>query len=188
MNHFLKDQYPDLTSAQLTQIDTFYPKAEQFPNSGLYWRATANAYGNMRYMCPGLFISSAYSNASVPSWNYHYNVMDPDATAQGLGVQHTVEVNAIWGPEYVNGGGPASYSTSLNRNAVTLMQGYWTSFIRTYDPNTYRASGAPLWQQWTATGMERIRLETNTTTMEVVDEDLRTRCSYLSGIGVSIGQ
>jgi carboxylesterase type B len=188
MNRFLKSQFPHLTDAQLAQIELFYPEAEQFANSGAYWRATANAYGEMRYMCPGFYLSSAYSNTSLPSWNFRYNVEDPATVASGLGVPHTTEVNAIWGPENVNGAAPASYSTSLNQNAVTLMQGYWTSFIRTFDPNTYRASGTPLWEQWSTGGTERIRLETNTTAMEVVDAGTKARCSYLSQIGVSLQQ
>lgn len=50
MNVFLKDQFPALTDAQLAQIDAYYPKTvEQFPGTGAYWWATANAYDNMRY-------------------------------------------------------------------------------------------------------------------------------------------
>lgn len=182
MNQFMRDQFPYLTTDQLTKIDSNYPEAEQFPNSGLYWRAVSNAYGEMRYMCPGLYISGLYSKSQIPSWNYHYNVQDPDQEASGLGVPHTVEINAIWGPENVNGGAPASYSTT-NRNAVPLMQGYWTSFIRTHNPNTYRLAGSPEWNQYDPVAMTRIRLETNTTVMEEVDSGLQSRCAYLESIG-----
>jgi carboxylesterase type B len=188
MNTFLKDQFPDLTDAQLAQIDAFYPKAQQFPDSGEYWRAASNAYGQMRYMCPGLYISSAFSNALTPSWAYRYNVEDPIEMAEGLGVPHTIETNAIWGPANTNGAAPASYSTSFNRNIVPLMQGYWTSFIRSYNPNTYRMKGSPQWDQWTEFSQTRIRIETNTTRMEVVDEATQIRCKYLSGIGLSVQQ
>jgi carboxylesterase type B len=188
MNEFLTDQYPNLSDAQLARIDDYFPKAEQFPNSGQYWRAVSNAYGQMRYMCPGLYISSAYSETFTPSWNYRYNVEDPAQVASGLGVPHTAEVNAIWGSENVNGAAPASYSTSLNRNIVPLMQGYWTSFIRTHDPNTYRIPGSPLWEKWSPLLMNRIRLETNTTVMEIVDEDTQANCRYLESIGVALQQ
>jgi carboxylesterase type B len=188
MNRFLKDQFPNLSEAQLARIDHYYPKAEQFPDSGQYWRAVSNAYGQMRYMCPGLYISSAFSETVAPSWNYRYNVEDPEQMAEGLGVPHTVDANAIWGPENVNGAAPASYSTYLNRNAIPLMQGYWTSFIRSHDPNTYRLPGSPLWEGWNPWVMNRIRLETNTTTMEIVDEDTQGNCKYLEGIGISLQQ
>ncbi|KAH8819024.1 triacylglycerol lipase [Xylogone sp. PMI_703] len=188
MNHFLKDQYPDLTNAQLARIDHYYPKAEQFPDSGRYWRAVSNAYGQMRYMCPGLYISSAYSKTLTPSWSYRYNVEDPDQVASGLGVPHTVELNAIWGPENVNGGAPASYSTPLNQNIVPLMQAYWTSFIRTHNPNTYRLRGSPRWELWNPAEMNRIRFQTNATRMENVDEETRVRCAYFYSIGLALHQ
>lgn len=179
MNRFMKNQFPQISDQQLAQIDQYYPIAEQFPNTGQYWRAVSNAYGDMRYMCPGLYISSAFSKSKTPSWNYRYNVEDPDQMTSGLGVPHTVEVGAIWG-----NGGPASYSTSLNRNAVPLMQGYWTSFIRTHNPNTHRMPGSPVWEEWDASRMNRIRLQTNTTSMEVVGNAEKARCNYLSSIGV----
>jgi carboxylesterase type B len=183
MNNFLQDQFPFITTDQMRQIDINYPVAEQFPNTGLYWRAVSNAYGEMRYMCPGLYISAQYSKSNTPNWNYRYNVQDPAQVAEGLGVPHTVEVNAIWGPQNVNGGAPASYSTLLHEHIVPVMQGYWTSFIRAHDPNTYRLSGTPEWDQFDASSMNRIKFETNTTSMEIVNLGMQTRCTYLEGIG-----
>jgi carboxylesterase type B len=187
MNEFLLEQFPALTTDQLAQIDEHFPRGLQFQGAGEYWRSAADAYGDMRYMCSGLYISNAYAFSLQPAWNYHYNVIDPPAEAAGFGVEHTVEVNAIWAPAYVGGGAPASYST-LNKNAIPLMQGYWTSFIRTYNPNIYRETGTPFWGQWIPGFETRIRLETNTTAMEIVDLETRVRCSYLSGIGPSIQQ
>jgi len=85
----------------------------------------------MRYKCPGTYISSALHNSSSASWNYLWNVTDPTQAAQGLGVPHTVEVNAIFGCASVNGGCPASYVPGgSNAGIVPVVQGYWTSFIR----------------------------------------------------------
>jgi carboxylesterase type B len=192
MNHFLQTQFPFLTNDHLARIDKLYPEAEQYPNSGRYWRSVSDAYGQMRYMCPSMYINAAYAKYSIPSWHYRYNVEDPDSMASGYGVSHTIEVNAIFGPDNVNGGAPASYSTS-NRNAIPLMQGYWTSFIRTYDPNVFRMQGSPRWEQWGAKwwggkGMNRIRLETNTTTMEVVNAQTQERCEFFTSIGAAIQQ
>jgi len=103
---FLKDQFPALTLTQLTKINSLYPKTnDTFPNSGPYWRQVSNAYQEIRYTCPGLNCSAVYTNASARSWNYRYNVEDPTQIAEGLGVPHTIEVNAIWGPENIFGGG-----------------------------------------------------------------------------------
>ena len=139
-------------------------------------------------VCPGLYISSAYSNTWQRTWNYHYDVKDPSQVAQGLGVPHTVEVNAIWGPDYVTGTPPPSYSTSLNQNIVRIMQGYWTSFIRAHDPNMYRAVGTPVWEQFVTKKMNRIRFETNCTVMETVSPTLMEHCGYFWLIGPSLQQ
>lgn len=188
MNYFLRTQFPLLTKEHLAQIDKLYPQGMKFPGAGRYWQSTSDAYGHMRYMCPSLYISGVYAKQSIPSWNYRYNVEDPVSKANGLGVSHTIEVNAIFGPDYSRGGAPASYY-SINKNAVPLMQGYWTSFIRTYDPNTYRMKGSPKWEQWGGgKGMNRIRLETNTTAMEVVDAHTQARCDFFIKIGPSVHQ
>jgi cholinesterase len=87
----------------------------------------------MRYKCPGTYISSQYDTLahSLGSWNYLWNVSDPTQIAQGLGVPHTVEVNAIFGCASVNGGCPASYNPGGSNAAIVgVVQGYWTSFIR----------------------------------------------------------
>jgi len=95
---FLHNQFPALTLADLLWINDNYPETNvTYPNAGPYWRQCSNIYGEMRYMCPGLFCSSALTDrTSQPSWNYRYNVEDPTQVAEGLGVPHTVEVNAIW--------------------------------------------------------------------------------------------
>lgn len=116
-------------------------------------------------------------------------MLDPDQDAQGLGTPHTVEVNAIWGPDNVNGGAPASYLPGgINAGVVPLIQGYWTSFIRSYNPNTYRLAGAPEWQEWSVEGKQRLLFQTNGTSMESVPEAQRARCAYLSSIGVDLRQ
>ncbi|OAF57595.1 hypothetical protein VC83_05716 [Pseudogymnoascus destructans] len=188
MNYFLRTQFPLLTKEHLARIDEFYLQGMKYPGAGRYWQSTSDAYGHMRYMCPAMYLSAVYAKKSIPSWNYRYNVEDPVSKANGLGVSHTVEVNAIFGPEYSRGVAPASYY-SINRNAVPLMQGYWTSFIRTYDPNVFRMEGSPRWEQWGGgEGMNRIRLETNTTAMEVVNTHMQARCEFFSRIGPSIHQ
>ncbi|KFY18744.1 hypothetical protein V491_04715 [Pseudogymnoascus sp. VKM F-3775] len=188
MNYFLRTQFPLLTAEHLSRIDELYPEGKKFPGAGRYWQSASDAYGHMRYMCPSIYLNAAFAKKSIPSWNYRYNVEDSVSQANGLGVSHTIEVNAIFGPEYSRGGAPASYYT-INKNAVPLMQGYWTSFIRTYDPNVFRMKGSPMWEQWGGgKGMNRIRLETNTTEMEVVDALTQTRCAFFSSIGAAIHQ
>ncbi|KAI4148808.1 MAG: hypothetical protein LQ340_004926 [Diploschistes diacapsis] len=188
MNTFLLAQFPDLTRAQLARIDMIYPEGQVYPNANSFWPTVSSAYGEMRYNCPGIFISSSYYQYSTElNWNYHYDVHDPTLDMEGYGVTHTVEVNAIWGPQYVTGMPPASYNTT-NAAIVPVMQGYWTSFIRSFNPNTYRAPGSPRWVHWNNQDQNRILLQTNASRMETVPWDQRERCSYLSAIGFFIQQ
>lgn len=60
---FLRNQFPYLTLDQLAIINSMYPPVGPLYNkSGPFWRQVSNAYGEMRYLCPGLFCSSAYSD------------------------------------------------------------------------------------------------------------------------------
>ncbi|KAL2441969.1 Chlorogenic acid esterase [Exophiala dermatitidis] len=193
---FLHNQFPHLTAENLQRISELYPNnGPYFPNTGSWWRQVSNAYGDLRYMCPNLFISSAlFRHGLEGNWNYRYNVEDPTQVAQGLGVPHTVELAAIWGPENVRGGVPASYREGKsNAWIVPVMQGYWTSFIRALDPNVHRADGAPVWQEFapSRTDVHWGRLlfdKPHTTGMEMVSADTRSRCQYFKGIGVEIRQ
>ncbi|GAB7356298.1 hypothetical protein MBLNU459_g7099t1 [Dothideomycetes sp. NU459] len=187
---FLLDQFPQLSLQQLAMINYMYPVSEHFNGTGAFWRQLANAYGEIRYICPGIFISNVYADLKLASnWNYHWDVLDPTQDTEGFGVPHTVEKNAIWGPAYVSAPAPASYNTT-NANIVPVVQAYWTSFIRTFDPNTYRAPGTPVWEAWGkgAAANQRLLFQTNNTRMETVPLDQQERCAYLSSIGPDLRQ
>ncbi|EMC97540.1 hypothetical protein BAUCODRAFT_147606 [Baudoinia panamericana UAMH 10762] len=192
-NEFIQAQFPAITLAQLRMLNTLYPVngTPTFPDSGRYWRQTSDVYGEMRYICPGIFISGVYANMSLnQNWNYRWNVIDQPANASGNGVSHTIETNAIWGPTNTNGGAPDSYKAGGNNfPIVAVVQGYWTSFIRSYNPNTYRLAGTPTWEAWTTGNRyQRLMFQTNNTTMETVPSDQQARCIYLSSIGLSLEQ
>lgn len=190
---FLRNQFPYLSLEQFATINSLYPNPNQTcPNVGCYWRQVSNAYGEMRYMCPGLYISNAYTKYGVPqSWAYRWNVEDPDQIADGKGVPHTVELNAIWGPFNTNGASPLSYyPNGTNAHAVPVVQGYWTSFIRTYDPNRYRVNGSAHWVTWNSTKQGRLLFDTGGATMmeDLAGSDLMRRCEFWYDIGVDILQ
>ncbi|CAI7579825.1 unnamed protein product [Penicillium manginii] len=185
---FIKDQFPSISASQMAKVNSIYLTPNQtktYPGSGAYWPPTASAYGEIRYICPGIEMSSVYAAAGVNSWNYHFAVQDPHFEEIGEGTTHTVEVNAIWGPDYVSGVPPDSYYTS-NAPIVPLMQGYWTSFVRDLNPNTYRLPGSPEWGTWG--NYRRIFVRTNETAMESVPAAQRERCKYLASIGVDLRQ
>ncbi|KAK2759093.1 hypothetical protein FQN54_003192 [Arachnomyces sp. PD_36] len=183
---FLHDHWPQLTTEQLDTIHPMYSDNETFPDSGALWRYTSDIYGDIRYACPGTYISSIYS-AQNPSetWNYRYAVEDPTDMESGLGVPHVVEIHSIWGPDYSGGGAPASY-TEENAAIIPIMQAYWTSFIRTYNPNTYRDPDSIEWGLWGEEG--RIYIKTDDLRMEQLDDAQAEKCDYLGSIQFDLAQ
>jgi carboxylesterase type B len=106
-----------------------------------------------------------------------------------LGVTHTVEINAIWGPTYLNGAPKSYLPGGVNAGVVPVVQGYWTSFIRAMDPNTFRREGTPKWEAWTSENeYSQLRFRTNGTAMKAVPRKQRERCDYLSSIGEALRQ
>ncbi|RMZ84161.1 hypothetical protein DV738_g783, partial [Chaetothyriales sp. CBS 135597] len=195
-NQFLLEHFPDLTAAHLSTINDMYPihGRPHFARSGRWWRRTADAYGEMRYMCPNLFIATAFATHApeTPFWSYRWNVEDARQMEEGYGVPHVF-----------------SHSFNLGRNAwvVPVVQGYWTRFITDLDPNGGHASenengdhDTKHWHQWAATDGspaaegpawgQRMRFDGNEDDMgmETIDQDLRERCEYWWSIGVQLRQ
>ncbi len=189
---WIKAQFPAMNSSQLNQLVELYPPNNPFPNTGKYWRSTSAAYAELRYICPGIFLSRMYAQHGIDrNFNYRYNVEDPDTVRNGNGVPHVAENNAIWGtglPKSYRRGGP-------NERISNLMQKYWISFITSFDPSTGRAPDSPRWAKWTANshgqkGMDRLLVQggTKRTVMEKVSAAQRARCEILSSWGISIKQ
>lgn len=186
-NQFMLDQYPTLSPSQLGEINAIYPNPNHTcPSLGCYWRQTANTYQEVRYMCPALFANSKYS-PHAKSWAYMWNVEDPDQMAEGLGVPHTSELEALIGPEYTDGA-PDSYKAGgINEHASPVLQHYWTSFVRTLDPNTHREKGAAEWKAWGPDNHARIVIGTGgKTAMKDIDHGLKTRCDWWTRHGVEM--
>ncbi|KAK3362348.1 Alpha/Beta hydrolase protein [Lasiosphaeria hispida] len=192
-NQFIKDQFPYITAKQLEKLNELYPNPAQdlCPQSGCWWRQASNVYGEMRYMCPGFFINTELVRNGVnASYSYRWNVEDAKQMADGLGVPHTAEVDALFGPYNVRGPAPGSYyPNGTNAHAVPVIQGYWVSFIKTFNPNEYRCCGSAEWKPWTEKLGQRLRFDTGgETSMESLDAGLKGRCEYLDSIAVDLHQ
>lgn len=201
-DQFLRDQFPSLTWKQLAHIGALYPNADTAcPRPGCFYQQASRAYGDMRYMCPGLFVSAAggaarrHGGAGPRSWNYRYDVRDAAQVGEGLGVPHVAELAAVFGPAYTGGGGggggPPSYYAPAGPNAavVPLVQAYWLSFVRALDPTPFRRPGAAAWLPLAPAAPQRLLFETGgTARMEAVDALTRERCLYLWTIGPSLSQ
>lgn len=198
-NQFMLDQYPTLTPAQLGAINAMYPNPNRTcPGVGCYWRQAANTYQEVRYMCPALYANEMMSSSrgrgrggrpssSPPSWAYRWNVEDPEQMERGLGVPHTSELEALIGAAYTDKA-PDSYGPGgVNERAPAVFQGYWTSFMRSLDPNRHRAPGTVEWKAWGRRARERIVFGTGgSTEMEEIDDGLKRRCAYWVKHGVEM--
>ncbi|CAD6446434.1 9a1562fc-5002-4a32-8486-2208e186d697 [Sclerotinia trifoliorum] len=187
MTSFLKNNFVKLTDDQISKIHQYYPKGPQYPNAGSYWSAAALAYGEMRYNCPGIYLSGRNDvlAPSLGNWNYHWDVLSSENAANGFGVTHTAELASIWG-----------YSKAPDSALIPSIQAYWTSFIRSKDPNTYKLKSTPKWKEFSITNYQRILFQAQNATgtatprvkMESIPDKQLKRCNYLSSIGVSITQ
>ncbi|KAM0453628.1 hypothetical protein ACHAPV_008962 [Trichoderma viride] len=174
---FIKNNYPLLQDAQLNAISQAYPLAAPMAQHAAYFPSAQAAYGESTFTCPGNTVAASVARHFDPRrvWNYHYNVLDPDNLASGLGVPHTIETSAIFGLGYA-GGAPASYYTT-NAAIVPVTMHYFISFVTKLNPNTAKYASAPNWDPWGQGTGQRIRLQTNDTAMEPVPSDQIARCN-----------
>lgn len=189
---FIQGQYPVIKPYHLDVLSNLYPPLQQFPGSGKHWHSTSEAYGELRYVCPGIHLSNLYSRYNVKGvYNYRYNVAEPGNVANGLGVPHVAELNAIWSQKKP----VANPGSDFNADIPLLMQKYWISFIRTFDPNVYRHPGSPRWEEWTADGRgagkpSRLVVQhgVNASKIEELQEPQKRRCDNITSWAVSIKQ
>lgn len=178
---FLRANYPRLQQWQLDLVSTLYPKTDPFPQHAAYFGSAAAAYGDSTFTCAGNTIADAISLfvGREQSWNYHYDTEDPDYVALGVGVSHVSEIGAVFGPDNVQGQAAPALRTS-NAAIVPVIMSYFTSFVRFLDPNAGRDAASPRWENWRSfTGGvgQRMRLQTNNSSMETVPFDLTEKCA-----------
>ncbi|KAK7734020.1 hypothetical protein SLS53_008015 [Cytospora paraplurivora] len=183
VSQFFKNNYPGLNQTQLDRINSAYPLTSPLPEHAAYFPSAAAAYGDATFTCPGNTMAESVSHFfdSGNVWNYRYNVLDPSNLAAGLGVPHTFETAAIFGPGYAGSASESYYTT--NAAIVPVVMSYWISFVRSLSPNTYKYGGAPAWETWGSAGNGstgrgfRLKLQTNDTVMEEVPQNLAVRCA-----------
>lgn len=179
---FLKNNYPALTEAELdTLIDTF-PLRAPLPTKQPWFPSLAAAYGDATFSCPGNHIASSLSRLYSPwkVWRYRFNVQDPSAVGAGIGVPHTFDTNAIFGPGYA--GNYAASFIGINAPIVPVTMHYYISFVRSLDPNRYKAATAPTWHPWGIGREQQLRLETNLTMMEDAPRNMTEACEVLRSL------
>ena len=186
---FMQDNYPKLTAGDIRTMNQLYPAGfqQQSRHVTKYFSALAGAYGEATFTCAGNFIAETINKTSPRNiWNYRYNVKDPFLIESGYGVPHVFEVVGVFGPYGasvpING---SSYLT-FNKDIIPVVMGYWSSFVRTLNPNKLRAKDSPVWEVFSDSN--RLKLQTNATKMEVIPKTQDRRCSFWNRIGAAIEQ
>lgn len=181
---FMQSNYPQLSSTDLAHINDAYPRVKKPPPTrAAYFASLAGAYGEATFTCAGNTLAEAMASALGEGkvWNYRVNVLDSENLAAGLGVPHVFENVAIFGR-----GNTGAYSEGWNTSnaaIIPVIMNYYISFIQALDPNTYKFSLAPVWENWGGGPGRRVRLQTNQTGMEDVPKELADRCALWRSLG-----
>ncbi|KIH92613.1 para-nitrobenzyl esterase [Sporothrix brasiliensis 5110] len=153
----------------------------QFPSSGPLWRPLANAAGDIAAHCITARLQNAIAREGVKTFNYRFAVRDEEQERLGFGSYHTVELNAVFGPNNTDGNPPKSYREGQSNAAIVpATMAYWTSFVKALDPNDLKLAGMPDWTAWAGPeGRQRLRFQTNATGLEVMPDDQVANCEML---------
>ncbi|THW47292.1 carboxylesterase family protein [Aureobasidium pullulans] len=184
VSSFLAANCPRLPASALEEANKLYPLMSPLPRHAVYFPSASAATGESTFICPGLLMSESLSRGQRSKvWNYRFDVSTVDETAAGLGVPHTFDTPAIFGPYYQGPAVAASLSvqpfTTYNAPIVPIEMNYYISFVRTLNPNTFRAKDAPIWEPFEGkNGQQRLLFEINGTTMEAVPKAQQERCDF----------
>jgi carboxylesterase type B len=196
LDSVIRNNLGNITDAQLQELKTVYPESlnnvtfsgavlnASYPGAGNEWQRWATLMGDLTIRCIAYFQSDMQATAgNAQNWHYHYDIMDPRDEATGNRVYHTVELNAIWGPNNTDGSPPPSYYIANekggNAGSVSVIQSYWISFIRTLDPNALRSKDLAQWDPWTLDTRRRLLFHNNGTAMESMTDAEKARCKLV---------
>ncbi|KAG5658830.1 hypothetical protein KAF25_007383 [Fusarium avenaceum] len=173
---YMQNEYPYLTTDDTETILDLYPQEPKLPKHDTWFPSASRAYAEATFICPTNNILNAFAKHANPKtlWSYRYNVQITEFIDDGLGVPHVANAPAIFGPDMTAAKAGPSYRT-YNAPMVPIVQNYWISFVRSFDPNTHRDEDAPQWETW-GDDQNRLVFELNNNTMESVGKGQRERC------------
>ncbi|EXM36263.1 hypothetical protein V3481_005217 [Fusarium oxysporum f. sp. vasinfectum] len=173
---YMQNEYPYLTTEDTETILDLYPQEPKIVKHDTWFPSASRAYGEATFICPTNNILNAFAEHADPKtlWSYRYNVAIEEFTNDGYGVPHVSNAPAVFGPDMTAAKAGPSYRT-YNAPMVPIVQNYWISFVRSFDPNTHRDEDAPRWENW-SDDQRRLVFELNNNTMESVDKGQRERC------------
>lgn len=187
---FMANNYPKLNTSSLVAMNNIYTPAGSDSDHAAYFSSLANAWGQATLICPGINLCQVMSSTNSSGvWNYSYNITTTQSEDSGLGVTHTIDTGAIFGPYYEGTPDLASSIayTTYNAAAVPILMDYYISFVKTLSPNTYRNAAAPEWVPYSSNStQQRLKLEIGDTVMEDVPGPLLGNCVFWAGLATAM--
>jgi para-nitrobenzyl esterase len=134
-------------ASQATQILAQYPSSSfTSPNDALNAVATDGFF-----TCPARRLARAVAGGGSRAFLYVFAHAPEKPAQMNLGSYHSAELPYVFGIDT----GLAITQTD-EKPLVSRVQGYWTSFARTGDPN---GGGAPSWPPYNASGDQAMMLD-----------------------------
>ncbi|PCH36462.1 carboxyesterase [Wolfiporia cocos MD-104 SS10] len=145
----LRKRYTMLSNATAQRMIELYPESD-FPSQ---WERAKRAFGDTVFTCMDWSIANKLlSEGRTDAYNYRFNTPDPVQLAANPweGVMHTSELFFLFqgrsGPSPTD---PVAVFAPFNASEQALATetiGYWTSFARAFNPNTYKPlASSPVW-------------------------------------------
>lgn len=185
---FMKENFTKLSQSDLEAILAQYPLQPPANAHAAWFASAAAAYGNAVLNCPGdLMASSLAKTLPDSTFNYRTNITDASNTAFDLGVPHTFESAAIFGPDDAGPCDGCSYET-YNAAIVPVVMDYFVSFVKTLNPNPLRNAGAPTWLPSGRDQGQRVKFEINNTRMESVPNVETDVCQFWRSLQEHLSQ
>ncbi|KAI9344532.1 Alpha/Beta hydrolase protein [Zopfochytrium polystomum] len=146
----LQGIYPTISNATLERVFAAYPigtGADQFADE---FHRGVQAMGDAMFACPAFTAHQLLKKAGVKTFAYRFNTPNPNFAAW-QGAAHASE--QYWMFNGLKGGGTNGSAplfqtppiTATGASFVTELYAYWTSFVRSRDPNPHRAPLSPYW-------------------------------------------
>ena len=116
-------------------------------------RAIAEVSGDAFFVCPSRRTARAVAAAGAPTYYYNFQREPSQAFMPDLGVFHSAEIPFLFGtdPRY-----PLARAGEAGQPTADALQGYWTRFAKTRDPN---GDDATAWPAYTRASDEHLVID-----------------------------
>ncbi|KAJ8072175.1 hypothetical protein PM082_015733 [Marasmius tenuissimus] len=175
--------YPALSDDDVAEFFEVYP-AEQFGSFSERFRVTT---GESVFVCARPLMARAFNEANTDVWSYRYD--QPNPVLGSSVVAHSAESWMMFNGTKTGNNGTATF-TPLNENQRAFSReliAYWISFVRDYNPNTYKLDQSPEWPSYDVDlGSRQMVLHQGQdgdsgSHVETEDAAVKKRCDFVYG-------